>query len=302
MFPEHFQFQVSKDKKKQFNIAKRLLNDANEIIIATDCDREGENIARSIISLAGAADKPTKRLWINSLEVDEIQKGFQKLRDGNNYLSLYKEAQTRQFSDWLVGMNASRLYTLLLQQQGMQGVFSVGRVQTATLYLLYKRQQEIEEFISEDYFTFQGEAAINDESFDVKYKQRFKTKEEAQNILQEKGIVPGLNDGIVKALTKEWKKKKSPKLHSLSTLQSTANKKWKYSPSEVLKIAQSLYEKKVLSYPRTDSHYITDNEFSYIKNNLSNYQKCINVNVEIAYPEARKRYVDNSKVVELSIV
>src|SRR5699024_7724928 len=302
MFPEHFQFQVSKDKKKQFNIAKRLLNDANEIIIATDCDREGENIARSIISLAGAADKPTKRLWINSLEVDEIQKGFQKLRDGNNYLSLYKEAQTRQFSDWLVGMNASRLYTLLLQQQGMQGVFSVGRVQTATLYLLYKRQQEIEEFISEDYFTFQGEAAINDESFDVKYKQRFKTKEEAQNILQEKGIVPGLNDGIVKALTKEWKKKKPPKLHSLSTLQSTANKKWKYSPSEVLKIAQSLYEKKVLSYPRTDSHYITDNEFSYIKNNLSNYQKCINVNVEIAYPEARKRYVDNSKVVELSIV
>src|SRR5699024_9820168 len=232
------------------------------------------------------------------LEVDEIQKGFQKLRDGNNYLSLYKEAQTRQFSDWLVGMNASRLYTLLLQQQGMQGVFSVGRVQTATLYLLYKRQQEIEEFISEDYFTFQGEAAINDESFDVKYKQRFKTKEEAQNILQEKGIVPGLNDGIVKALTKEWKKKKSPKLHSLSTLQSTANKKWKYSPSEVLKIAQSLYEKKVLSYPRTDSHYITDNEFSYIKNNISNYQKCINVNVEIAYPEARKRYVDNSKVVE----
>jgi len=259
MFPDHFQFQVSKDKKKQFNIAKKLLNDASEIIVAMDCDREGENIARSIISLAGAANKPTKRLWINSLEVDEIQKGFQKLRDGNNYLSLYKEAQTRQFSDWLVGMNASRLYTLLLQQRGMQGVFSVGRVQTATLYLLYKRQQEIDEFVSRPYFTFQGEATINNESFDVKHKQRFKTKEEAQNILQEKGIVSGVNDGLVQGLTKELKKEKSPKLHSLSSLQSTANKKWKYSPSEVLKIAQGLYEKKILSYPRTLSKkYIMD--------------------------------------------
>src|SRR5690625_3021986 len=298
MFPEHFQFQVSKDKKKQFNIAKKLLNEASEIIVATDCDREGENIARSIISLAGAANKPTKRLWINSLEVDEIQKGFRNLRDGNNYLSLYKEAQTRQFSDWLVGMNASRLYTLLLQQREMQGVFSVGRVQTATLFLLYKRQQEIEEFVSRPYFTFQGEATINNESFDVKHKQRFKTKEEAQNILQEKGILSGVNDGLIQALTKELKKEKSPKLHSLSSLQSTANKKWKYSPSEVLKIAQSLYEKKVLSYPRTDSHFITDSEFAYIKNNLSKYQECIGVDVEVVYPEAQKRYVDNTKVAE----
>src|SRR5699024_11873754 len=99
---------------------------SSQIIVATDCDREGENIARSIISLTGAANKPTKRLWINSLEVDEIQKGFQKLRDGNSYLSLYKEAQTRQFSDWLACMNESRLYTLLLQHRGMQVVFCVG--------------------------------------------------------------------------------------------------------------------------------------------------------------------------------
>src|SRR5699024_1130699 len=104
--------------------------------------------------------KPTKRLWINSLEVDEILKGFQKLKDGNQYLPLYKEAQTRQFSDWLVGMNASRLFTLLLQQRGMKGVFSVGRVQTATLYLLYKRQKEVEDFISQPYFTFKGDIEV----------------------------------------------------------------------------------------------------------------------------------------------
>src|SRR5699024_7537919 len=302
MFPEHFQFQVSKDKKKQFNIAKKLLNDACEIIVATDCDREGENIARSIISLAGAADKSTKRLWINSLEIDEIQKGFQKLRDGNNYLSLYKEAQTRQFSDWLVGMNASRLYTLLLQKKGMKGVFSVGRVQKATLYLLYKRQEEIEDFVSQDYFTFQVEVQVRNGSFEVIHKQRFETKEEAQNKLQEKGVLPGVNDGIIQELKRERKRTKSPKLHSLSSLQSTANKQRKYSPSEVLKIAQSLYEKKALSYPRTDSHFITDSEFGYIKNNLSNYQECIGVGVEVVYPDAQKQYVDNTKVAELSRV
>ncbi|WP_440897112.1 DNA topoisomerase 3 [Amphibacillus sp. Q70] len=298
MFPEQFRFQVSKDKKKQFNIVKRLLNHSTEIIVATDCDREGENIARSIISLAGASHKPTKRLWINSLEVDEIQNGFRHLNNGNNYLPLYKEAQTRQYSDWLVGMNASRLYTLLLQKQGMKGVFSVGRVQTATLYLLYKRQKEIEDFVSQDYFTLQGKVQVPNGSFEAKHKQRFATKEEAQNILQEKGVLLDLNDGIIQEVNKERKRIKSPKLHSLSSLQSTANKQWKYSPSEVLKIAQSLYEKKVLSYPRTDSHFITDSEFGYIKNNLSNYQECIGVDVEVVYPDAQKRYVDNTKVEE----
>src|SRR5690625_3237676 len=168
-----------------------------------DVEREGQNIARSIISLAGAGNKPTKRLWINSLEVDEIQKGFQKLRDGDNYLSLYKEAQTRQFSDWLVGMNASRLYTLLLQQKGMQGVFSVGRVQTATLYLLYKRQREIEEFVSRPYFTFQGKVQVPNGSFEAKHTQHFATKEEAQKVLQEQGILLDINDGIIQERSEE---------------------------------------------------------------------------------------------------
>jgi len=251
MFPEEFRFQVSQDKNKQFNIVKRLLNDSAEIIVATDCDREGENIARGFITLAGASNKPTKRLWINSLEVDEIQKGFRHLSNGNNYISLYKEAQTRQFSDWLVGMNASRLYTLLLQQRGMKGAFSVGRVQTSTLYLLYKRQKEIEEFVSRPYFAFQGLVDVQNGSFEAKHKQRFATKDEAQNVLEEKGISTEMNDGIIQDVKKDVKKTKSPKLHSLSSLQSTANKKWEYSPSDVLKIAQSLYDKKVLSYPRT---------------------------------------------------
>src|SRR5699024_7927315 len=114
------------------------------------------------------------------------------------------------------------------------------------------------EFVSRPYFTFQGEATINNESFEVKHKQRFKTKEEVQKLLQEKGIVSGVNDGLVQSLTKELKKEKSPKLHSLSSLQSAANKKVKYSRSEVLIIAMALFDKKILSYPRTDSHFITD--------------------------------------------
>jgi len=298
IFPETFQFQVGKDKKKQFNVVKQLLKETNEIIVATDCDREGENIARSIIKMAGASNKPTKRLWINSLEVDEIQKGFKQLRDGTNYVSLYKEAQTRQMSDWLVGMNASRLYTLLLQQNGMKGVFSVGRVQTATLYLLYKRQQEIDNFVSKSFFELVGNVSVKNGSFDAKVKARYQTKEDATNTLDAYSLSSGENQGTVQQVTKEQKKKNAPKLHSLSTLQATANKKWKYSPSDVLKIAQSLYEKKLLSYPRTDSHYITDSEFDYLKRHLSTYQSCLNVTMDIAYPDARKRYVDGSKVQE----
>ncbi|WP_010529471.1 type IA DNA topoisomerase [Lentibacillus jeotgali] len=298
IFPETFQFQISKDKTKQFNVVKQLLRETNEIIVATDCDREGENIARSIIKMAGADNKPTKRLWINSLEVDEIQKGFKQLRDGNNYVSLYKEAQTRQLSDWLVGMNASRLYTLLLQQNGMKGVFSVGRVQTATLYLLYKRQQEIENFVSKPFFELVGNVSVKNGSFHAKVKDRYQTKEDAMNILGSHSLSSEDNQGTIQQVTKEQKKKIAPKLHSLSTLQTTANKKWKYSPSDVLKTAQSLYEKKLLSYPRTDSHYITDSEFAYLKRYLSTYQSCLNVTMDIVYPDARKRYVDGPKVQE----
>ncbi|WP_200411785.1 type IA DNA topoisomerase [Virgibacillus salexigens] len=298
IFPETFQFQVGKDKRKQFNVVKKLLKETDEIIVATDCDREGENIARSIIKMAGASNKPTKRLWINSLEVDEIQSGLKQLKDGNNYISLYKEAQTRQLSDWLVGMNASRLYTLLLQQRGMQGVFSVGRVQTATLYLLYKRQQEIENFVSKPFFDLVGNINVKNGSFDAKVKARYQTKEDAMNILDSHRLSSGENQGIIQQVTKEQKNKKAPKLHSLSTLQATANKNWKYSPSDVLKTAQALYEKKLLSYPRTDSHYITESEFAYLKSHLPTYQSCLNVSMDVVYPNARKRYVDSSKVQE----
>ncbi|GLY11962.1 type IA DNA topoisomerase [Pseudobacillus badius] len=298
ILPASFQFQVAKDKQKQFQIVKKLLKEANEIIVATDCDREGENIAQSIIQMAGASHKPKKRLWINSLEVDEIQKGFKNLKEGNVYLPLYREAQSRQFSDWLVGMNASRLYTLLLRDKGLNGVFSVGRVQTPTLYLIYKRQREIEQFKPQPFYEWIGNVHINTGSFEAKHRKQFFSKQEAYSTLETIGIKEGKNEGVVQKVERSLKKTKSPKLHSLSTLQGKANKLWKYSPSDVLKIAQSLYEKKLISYPRTDTHYITENEFVYIKENITNYSSALGVEIDMAFPEPQKRFVDGGKVQE----
>jgi len=298
ILPKQFKFQVSKDKRKQFNVVKKLLAGANEIIVATDPDREGENIARSIIQMAGASKKLTKRLWINSLEVDKIQEGFRDLKNGDNYVSLYKEAQTRQYSDWLVGMNASRLYTLLLQQKGLRGAYSVGRVQTPTLSLIYKRDQQIKEFKPKPFYELNGDITVNNGEFKAKYNDRFDNKKEALDKLIEYGVSKGENKGLISSVEKRLKKSNSPKLHSLSTLQTAANKRWKYSPSDVLKIVQNLYEKKLLSYPRTDTKHITESEFNYVKNNLEAYQKCLGIEIDVVYPHARKRYVDCSKVQE----
>ncbi len=136
IFPENYLFQVPKDKKKQFKIVSKLLKEANTIIIATDSDREGSNIAWSIIHEAKAynSDKNFKRLWINSLEREAIREGFANLKDGVEDIPSYQEAQTRQISDWLIGMNGSPLYSLSLQKKGISEVFSLGRVQTPTLY------------------------------------------------------------------------------------------------------------------------------------------------------------------------
>ncbi len=121
-------------------------------MIATDSDREGEAIARLIINLSGNSRKTIKRLWINSLETSEIKKGFQNLKDGQAFYSTYKEAETRQIADWLVGINLTRLYTLYMQKNGMRGVFSVGRVQTPTLFLIYQRNEEIKHFVSKLFY------------------------------------------------------------------------------------------------------------------------------------------------------
>lgn len=295
--PDKFIYKVSKDKKSHYAEVAKLLKAASTIVIATDIDREGEAIARLIINQANASNKVIKRLWINSLEEDEIRKGFNQLKDGKDTYNLFVEAQSRQMADWIIGMNFSPLYTLLLQQKGFEGFLSVGRVQTPTVYLIYQRQKEIENFIPKPFYEIEGNFTAANGKYKGKVKIKSDKKEEVQELLSKNGI-RDQNEGIVKSVSKKEKRTKSPKLHALSTLQATANKNWRYSPAEVLKLVQGLYEKKLVSYPRTDTQFITDSEFAYLSKNVDSMQKLAGKSFEVASKEPSKRFVDGSKVAE----
>lgn len=298
IIPETFKFKVGKGKAKQFNIVKKLLKEADQIVIATDSDREGENIARSIINQAKANNKEIKRLWINSLESDEIQKGFSQLREGREFYPSFIEAQTRQISDWLVGINLSRMYTLSLQKKGInEGVFSVGRVQTPTLYMIYTRQKEIEKFVPEPFFELHATVKAENGIFKAKYAKKFPTKKELQELIKKHQLLAN-NPGVISAIDTKRVSQPSPFLFSLSDLQSLINKKYKVSPSDTLKHVQSLYEAKLVSYPRSDCRHITDSEFQYLSERIESYQGVLNYTIEKPNRSKRKRYVDGSKVQE----
>ncbi|MFL2133367.1 DNA topoisomerase 3 [Desemzia sp. FAM 24101] len=298
IIPEQFKFKVGRGKTKQFQVVKKLLKDADQIVIATDSDREGENIARSIIHQAKVENKEIKRLWINSLEADEIQKGFNALREGRDFYSAYIEAQTRQISDWLVGINLSRLYTLSLQKKGInEGVFSVGRVQTPTLYMIYNRQKEIDTFVPQPFYELHAMVTTENGTFKAKYTKKFQTKKELQELIQTHLLLAN-NPGTITEVKTKRISQPSPYLFSLSDLQSLVNKKYKVSPSDTLKHVQSLYEAKLLSYPRSDCRHITDSEFYYLLDRLEGYQSVLNYAIDQPNKSKRKRYVDGSKVQE----
>ncbi len=297
ILPEEFQFQIAKGKAKQFGVIKKLIYETDTVINACDVDREGSNIFYSIFDHTRAQNKTIKRLWINSLEVDEVRKGFLQLHDNKKDLLMYEEAKARQMSDWLVGMNGSRLYTLLIQKKGIREVFSIGRVQSPTVYLIYQRSLEIERFVPEPFFELEGTFKAEQGSYKGKVKGKMKVHEEAQELLR-KHQIDGTIPGTVSRLKTEDKKTLPPKLHALSTIQATANRKWKYSPANVLKTMQTLYEKKLVTYPRTDTQFITPNEFSYLENQVEAYQKLINQPFNVASRTPSKRYVDSSKVQE----
>lgn len=299
MIPEKYEFRVAKGKWDQFQEVKRLFKEADLLINACDVDREGSNIFYSILRQTGVRNKPIQRLWINSLEVEEIRKGFTNLRDNQKDLLLYREAQTRQISDWLVGMNASRLYTMLLKEKGLNETMSIGRVQSPTVYMIYKRHMEIENFKPTNFYELTGDFLAEKGPYKGKASVKKDKREEAEAILMQAGIredepLPG----TIKDVKKVRKAIKPPKLHSLSTLQAKANKIWKYSPAKVLEIVQSLYEKKLVSYPRSDCQFITDAEFGYLVERIPAYQKIIGQPFEVANARPQKRYVDSSKVEE----
>ncbi|MFX3673113.1 MAG: DNA topoisomerase III [Paenisporosarcina sp.] len=297
ILPEEFQFQVARGKAKQFGIIKKLIFGTDTVINACDVDREGSNIFYSIFDYTRAQNKTIKRLWINSLEVDEVRKGFLQLQDNRKDLLMYEEAKARQMSDWLVGMNGSRLYTLLIQQKGIREVFSIGRVQSPTVYLIYQRALEIERFVPEPFFELEGTFTAEHGSYKGKVKGKYKQIEEAQELMR-KHQIEETSLGTILHLKTEDKKTLPPKLHALSTIQATANRKWKYSPAKVLSMMQSLYEKKLVTYPRTDTQFITPNEFVYLENQVEAFQKVIGQPFEVASRKPSKRYVDSSKVQE----
>ncbi|WP_057871030.1 type IA DNA topoisomerase [Liquorilactobacillus ghanensis] len=302
IMPDNYKFIVPTDKKAQFKVVKDLLSKADTIIVATDSDREGENIAWSIMNQAkiNLKTKDIKRLWINSLEKDAILNGFKNLKDGWAYYPAYKEAQTRQISDWLVGMNGSPLYTLLLRKKGVHGVYSIGRVQTPTLYMVYQRDQAIKNFKPEPYFELTAEVLANQQKFVAKLDpyQRFKDEKCLITFMQEKNVQKGRQPGLIKSVAKTAKKSASPRLFSLSSLQSAINKQYHASASDVLKAVQALYEAKLLTYPRTDCAYITNEEFNYLVSNLVKYLGLVSANVSLNQTEPNKRYVNGKKVQE----
>ena len=243
--PEEWLFEVPKDKQKQFKVLRDLMRDkrVTELVCATDAGREGELIFRLVYKKAGCT-KPFKRLWISSLEDSAIREGFAHLRDSGDYDRLYEAALARSKADWIVGINGTRLFSTLYHKK-----LVVGRVQTPTLAMLVEREGKISTFHKEKYFNVH----ISKDNLTADL-EKVKTEEEA------KAIAAACNkkQAVVSSLKKETKTVNPPKLYDLTTLQREANRYYGFTAQQTLDLVQSLYEKKLLTYPRTDSQFITE--------------------------------------------
>ena len=252
ILPEEIPLKVIRGTNKQYQIVKKLINDpdTDSLICATDAGREGELIFRYIYEKAGCR-KPFERLWISSMTDEAISEGFRNIQPGANYDGLYNSAKCRSKADWLVGMNASRAFTLKYNT-----LLSVGRVQTPTLAILVKRRKEIEHFQPEAYCTLQaGFGDYTGTCFSEKWDPdtHIPEKETAEKIVR---AVKGKTGEVILAETSR-KSEPPPQLYDLTSLQRDANRMLGYTAEKTLKIAQSLYEThKALTYPRTDSRYL----------------------------------------------
>ncbi|MFU2015974.1 DNA topoisomerase III [Peribacillus butanolivorans] len=303
MIPEKFQYEVTRQKAKQFNVVKTLLrkSDVDEIIHAGDAGREGELIVRNIVNLC-SVKKPMKRLWISSLTPKAIYEGFQNLISEEKTRPLYYEAYTRACADWVVGMNASRAYSILLKQRGVSDVFSAGRVQTPTLALIVKREMEIEKFKSEPFWEVFADFKMDGNKYQGKWQQnndpRIKTKELAEKIA---AFCKGKEAEIAEMDT-ERKEFQPPLLFNLSSLQATVNKIYKYSPKKTLDIVQSLYQKGIVSYPRSDSNYVTAGEAETFPDILQKISRFSEYESLFPLPQSsiinNKRFVNEKKVTD----
>ena len=254
IIPSDYKYEVAKATKKQFNILKKLMNDkeVDTVINACDAGREGESIFRLVYNQVNCKKK-MKRLWISSMEDSAIKEGFDNLTDGKDYDNLFESAQARAIADWLVGMNISRLYSCLYQQN-----YSVGRVQTPTLAMIVKRDDEIANFKKEKYYTVE----LSTNGFTLS-TDRIDDEVAAEQLLNLVGDKIEITDVIQK------EKITKPDLpFDLTTLQRECNKYFGYSAKQTLDYAQSLYEKKLITYPRTDSRCLTEDMIVSTVNNI----------------------------------
>ena len=294
MLPKYMKLTVLKKTGKQFNEVKKQLlrDDVSEVVIATDAGREGELVARWIIEKAGVK-KPLKRLWISSQTNKAILDGFKNLKSAKEYDNLYKAAVCRAEADWLVGLNVTRALTCKYNAQ-----LSAGRVQSPTLAMIVNREEEIKNFKPVDYWTLNAKG----NGFTLNWisnkgnNQTFK-EEVADSIVNK---CKGQNGEVVE-VKKTMKKKYSPALYDLTELQRDANKIWGYSAKQTLNLMQRLYENhKVLTYPRTDSRYVTTDIVATIPDRLKavsfgEYRAAAQALLTSGV-KANKNYVDNSKV------
>jgi DNA topoisomerase-3 len=246
MIPDEWQHEVKKETSAQYKVLKGLMHDTrvDSVVCATDAGREGELIFRLVYEMAGC-NKPMERLWISSMEESAIREGFAHLKPGSDYDNLYRSALCRQEADWLVGINGTRLFTVLYGGK----VLKVGRVQTPTLAMLVDRESKIMNFRKEQYFT----AHILCGGVDAA-TERIDSKTEAEH------ITGACLDGqaLVTSVAREQKSITPPKLYDLTTLQRDANRLFGFTAKQTLEYTQSLYEKKLATYPRTDSQYLSD--------------------------------------------
>ncbi|QAT60281.1 DNA topoisomerase III [Acidilutibacter cellobiosedens] len=257
IFPDNYKYEVSKYTKKQYSILKKLFADKRvvEVVNACDAGREGELIFRLVYNQA-RCKKPIKRLWISSMEDKAIKEGFNNLKDGIEYENLYRSALARGQADWLVGMNLSRYYSCLHNNN-----YSVGRVQTPTLSMVVDRDKSIRNFEKEKYFTVQIDA--NNMKLET---SRIDEKEKADKLLSS---IPGIIE--IKEIEKKRKITRPDRLFDLTTLQRECNKYFGYSAKQTLDYAQSLYEKKLITYPRTDSRFLTDDMVDNVKRYVDSF-------------------------------
>ncbi len=319
MIPPRFGIRLKQDKgvEHQFKVIASLMQNADSIINCGDAGQEGELIQRWVMQLAGAKC-PVQRLWISSLTEEAIREGFQNLKDQSHYQSLYEAGLMRAIGDWTLGMNATRLYTLKYRSndrsQGGSQVLSIGRVQTPTLALIVRRQQEIENFVPTTYWVLttnyrdtvfnvvmeeeekEEESSKENSKAKEKTPKGFKTREEGEAILEKIKDLPF----TVKKIEKKKGKEAPPRLFDLTSLQVECNRKFGYSADQTLQLVQSLYEKKVSTYPRVDTTFLPDDVYpkcGQIMNGLKDYFHLMD-RIKGQKLRKDKKFFDNSKVTD----